>query len=163
MGALPGCLGGDGAERAHAQGSAAAGRREFVERLDWLPANAVEQRQHPAECDAGAVFALGEGTDGGLAEAERHALVVDVEAEQHRHPRASGPGLGLEAPAGADGVVFPPELGAQKALKNEAVLTRLAASGTQPIGAGPEAAAAHIRAETARWDRVLKAAGVQAN
>ena len=52
---------------------------------------------------------------------------------------------------------------ALKALKNEAVLTRLAASGTQPIGAGPEAAAAHIRAEMIRWDRVLKAAGVQAN
>jgi len=52
---------------------------------------------------------------------------------------------------------------AQKALKNEAVLARLAASGTQPIGAGPEQAAAHIRAEMVRWDRVLKAAGVQAN
>jgi len=52
---------------------------------------------------------------------------------------------------------------AQKALKNEAVLARLAASGTQPIGAGSEQAAAHIRAEMARWDRVLKAAGVQPN
>jgi tripartite-type tricarboxylate transporter receptor subunit TctC len=52
---------------------------------------------------------------------------------------------------------------AQKALKNEAVLARLAASGTQPIGAGPEQAAAHIRAEMVRWDRVLKAAGVQPN
>jgi tripartite-type tricarboxylate transporter receptor subunit TctC len=51
----------------------------------------------------------------------------------------------------------------QKALKNEGVLQRLAASGTQPIGAGPEQAAAHIRAEMARWDRVLKAAGVQPN
>jgi tripartite-type tricarboxylate transporter receptor subunit TctC len=52
---------------------------------------------------------------------------------------------------------------AQKALKNDAVLARLAASGTQPIGAGPEETAAHIRAEMARWDRVLKAAGVQPN
>jgi tripartite-type tricarboxylate transporter receptor subunit TctC len=51
----------------------------------------------------------------------------------------------------------------QKALKNEAVLMRLAASGTQPIGAGPEQAAAHIRAEMIRWDRVLKAAGVGPN
>src|SRR3989449_11721969 len=49
----------------------------------------------------------------------------------------------------------------QKALRNEAVLARLAASGTQPIGAGPEQAAAHIRAEMARWDRVLEAAGGQ--
>ena len=49
----------------------------------------------------------------------------------------------------------------QKALKNPAVLERLAASGTQPIGAGPAQADAHIRKEMARWDRVLKAAGVQ--
>ena len=51
----------------------------------------------------------------------------------------------------------------QKALKDEGVLRRLAASGTQPIGAGPAEAAAHIRAEMARWDRVLKAAGVGPN
>jgi tripartite-type tricarboxylate transporter receptor subunit TctC len=51
----------------------------------------------------------------------------------------------------------------QKALKDEGVLKRLAASGTQPIGAGPEQAAAHIRAEMVRWDRVLKAAGVKPN
>ena len=51
----------------------------------------------------------------------------------------------------------------QKALKDEGVLRRLAASGTQPIGAGPVEAAAHIRAEMIRWDRVLKAAGVQPN
>ena len=43
---------------------------------------------------------------------------------------------------------------AQKALKNEAVLTRLAASGTQPIGAGPVQAAAHIRAELALGPRI---------
>jgi hypothetical protein len=30
----------------------------------------------------------------------------------------------------------------------------------QEPAAGPEAAAAHIRAELLRWDRVLKAAGV---
>lgn len=50
---------------------------------------------------------------------------------------------------------------ASKALKNEAVLERLAASGSQPIGAGPSELAAHIRSEVARWERVLKAAGVQ--
>ena len=52
---------------------------------------------------------------------------------------------------------------AQKALKNEQVLARLAASGTQPIGAGPEKAAAHIQAEITRWNRVLTAAGVKPN
>ena len=50
-----------------------------------------------------------------------------------------------------------------RALRNEAVLARLATSGSQAIGAGPEQAAEHIRTEMARWDRVLKAAGVQPN
>ena len=36
-----------------------------------------------------------------------------------------------------------------------------AASGTQPIGAGPGELDAHFRREMARWDKVLKAAGVQ--
>ena len=36
-----------------------------------------------------------------------------------------------------------------------------ATSGSLPIGAGPEALDAHIRREIARWDKVLKAAGVQ--
>ena len=48
-----------------------------------------------------------------------------------------------------------------KALQNEAVLQRLAASGSLPIGAGPEQLDAHIRREIARWEKVLKAAGVQ--
>ena len=48
-----------------------------------------------------------------------------------------------------------------KALKNEAVLARLATSGAQPVGAGPEQLDAHIRREIARWDKVLKAAGIQ--
>ena len=70
----------------------------------------------------------------------------------------------LVAPAKTpQGVIERVNDAAQKALKNEAVLARLAASGTQPIGAGPEQAAAHIRTELARWDRVLKAAGVQPN
>ncbi len=50
---------------------------------------------------------------------------------------------------------------AAKALQSEAVRQRLAASGSQPIGGGPEQLDAHIRAEMARWNRVLKAAGVQ--
>jgi tripartite-type tricarboxylate transporter receptor subunit TctC len=40
---------------------------------------------------------------------------------------------------------------------------RLAASGSLPIGGGPEQLDAHIRSELVRWDRVLKAAGVQPN
>ena len=48
-----------------------------------------------------------------------------------------------------------------KALKSEAVLSRLAASGSLPIGAGPDEFAAHVKREIARWNRVLTAAGVQ--
>ena len=40
-------------------------------------------------------------------------------------------------------------------------VTRLAASGSIPIGAGPEEADKHIRSEIARWNKVLTAAGVQ--
>jgi tripartite-type tricarboxylate transporter receptor subunit TctC len=50
---------------------------------------------------------------------------------------------------------------AQKALQNEQVLVRLATSGSQPIGAGPEVFDAHIRKEIPRWEKVLKAAGVK--
>jgi tripartite-type tricarboxylate transporter receptor subunit TctC len=50
---------------------------------------------------------------------------------------------------------------AARALKNEAVMQRLAASGSQPIGAGPEELDKHLRSEIARWNKVLTAAGVQ--
>jgi tripartite-type tricarboxylate transporter receptor subunit TctC len=48
-----------------------------------------------------------------------------------------------------------------KSLKDPKVLERLATSGSQAIGAGPDQAAAHIRSEIERWAKVLKAAGVQ--
>ena len=50
---------------------------------------------------------------------------------------------------------------AQRALKNEAVTQRLAASGSIPIGAGPDVLDKHIRTEIERWHKVLTAAGVQ--
>jgi hypothetical protein len=50
---------------------------------------------------------------------------------------------------------------AARALKNEGVLQRLAASGSIPIGAGPEECDRHIRTEIERWNKVLTAAGVQ--
>jgi tripartite-type tricarboxylate transporter receptor subunit TctC len=48
-----------------------------------------------------------------------------------------------------------------KALKSEAVLSRLAASGSLPMGAGPDEFGAHIKNEIARWNHVLTTAGVQ--
>ena len=69
---------------------------------------------------------------------------------------------GLVAPAKTPkSVVDRVHAEAAKALRNEAVMQRLAASGSQPIGEGPEKLEAHFRAEIARWERVLKAAGVQ--
>ena len=50
---------------------------------------------------------------------------------------------------------------AAKALRNEAVMQRLATSGSIPIGDGPDILAKHIRAEIERWNHVLTAAGVQ--
>ena len=42
-----------------------------------------------------------------------------------------------------------------------AVNSRMATGGSQPIGGGPEALDAHIRSEMARWEKVLKTAGIQ--
>ncbi len=69
---------------------------------------------------------------------------------------------GLVAPAKTPkAVIDRVHAAAAKALQNEAVLARFATSGSLPIGAGPEQLDAHIRSEIARWEKVLKAAGVQ--
>src|SRR6267143_1603483 len=69
---------------------------------------------------------------------------------------------GLLAPAKTTkAVIDRVHAAAAKALQNEAVLARLATSGSLPIGAGPEQLDAHIRREIARWEKVLKAAGVE--
>ena len=51
---------------------------------------------------------------------------------------------------------------ALKSLKDPQVQQRLAASGSRPIGEGPDKFDAHIRTEIARWNKVLTTAGVQA-
>jgi tripartite-type tricarboxylate transporter receptor subunit TctC len=69
---------------------------------------------------------------------------------------------GLVAPAKTPkSVVDRVNAEAIKALQNEQVRQRLANSGSQPIGEGPEKFDAHIRAEITRWNKVLTAAGVQ--
>jgi len=50
---------------------------------------------------------------------------------------------------------------ALKAVKDEKVIERLATGGSQPIGAGPAEFDAHIRREIARWNKVLRTAGIQ--
>src|SRR4051812_16895458 len=86
-------------------------------------------------------------------------------------PTTAQAGISDFAVSGWDGLVAPAETPRNvadavyaatiKALKSEAVLSRLAASGSLPIGAGPDELDKHIRAEIARWNKVLTAAGVQ--
>jgi tripartite-type tricarboxylate transporter receptor subunit TctC len=52
---------------------------------------------------------------------------------------------------------------AQKALKDEKVIERLATGGSLPIGAGPAELDAHIKREIDRWSKVLKTAGIKLN
>jgi len=52
---------------------------------------------------------------------------------------------------------------AQKALKDEKVIERLATGGSLPIGAGPAELDAHIKREIDRWNKVLKTAGIKLN
>ena len=69
---------------------------------------------------------------------------------------------GLVAPAKTPKSIVERVHGAMaKALKDPAVLERLATSGSLPIGAGPEELERHIKGEIARWNKVLTAAGVQ--
>src|SRR5262245_19312271 len=69
---------------------------------------------------------------------------------------------GLVAPAKTPrAIIDRVHAAAAKALKDDAVLQRLAASGSIPIGAGPDQFGQHIKSEIERWHRVLTAAGVQ--
>ena len=99
-----------------------------------------------------------------IATGKRSALLPDV-------PTAAEGGLADFAVSGWYALVAPAKTPknvidrvhaeAVKALKNEAVLQRLAASGSLPIGAGPEQLDAHIKSEITRWNKVLTAAGIQ--
>ena len=48
-------------------------------------------------------------------------------------------------------------------LKTREMRDRLAAVGAEPVGSTPSAFAAHIRAEVAKWAKVITAAGIRAN
>jgi tripartite-type tricarboxylate transporter receptor subunit TctC len=99
-----------------------------------------------------------------IAAEQRAAALPDV-------PTAAEGGLADFSVSGWYGLVAPAKTPknvidrvnaeAIRALQNEQVRQRLAASGSQPVGAGPAEFDAHIRAEITRWERVLKAAGVQ--
>ncbi len=48
-----------------------------------------------------------------------------------------------------------------RVLQTNEVKERLATQGAEPVGSTPEQFAAHIRAELARWSKVIKAAGIK--
>ena len=94
---------------------------------------------------------------------KRSPVLPDVPAVAETLPGYSaGPFYGVLAPGG-----MPVELTAR--IRNELVKivhapdmkSRLSAEGSEPIGSTPEAFSALIRAETARWGTVIKAAKIQ--
>jgi tripartite-type tricarboxylate transporter receptor subunit TctC len=48
-----------------------------------------------------------------------------------------------------------------KAVRSPELRDKLLASGFEPVGSTPEEFAAHIRAETAKWAKVVKATGMK--
>jgi tripartite-type tricarboxylate transporter receptor subunit TctC len=69
---------------------------------------------------------------------------------------------GVLAPAGTpSAVVKKLHSGLDSALKLPDVVTRLAATGFEPVGSTPEAFADFVRTDIARWTRVIRDAGVK--
>ena len=48
-------------------------------------------------------------------------------------------------------------------MRSLGVRQRLATLGVEPVGGSPEAFAAHVRAESDQWGRLVKSAGVTVN
>ena len=95
---------------------------------------------------------------------ERSPVLPDVPAVAETLPGYSaGPWYGVLAPAGT-----PPEIVARlnqeivKILRSPEVKQNLSSEGADPVGSTPAEFAALLRAETERWGKVVKAAGVKA-
>ena len=70
--------------------------------------------------------------------------------------------VGILAPAGTPAAIIS-ALNAQiaKAMRNPAVIERLAADGSEVVAGSPEQFAAVIKNELARWAKVVKASGMK--
>jgi tripartite-type tricarboxylate transporter receptor subunit TctC len=76
----------------------------------------------------------------------------------------TGPWFGLFVRAGtAEAIVRKLNEEAVKALKAPGVADKLSALGAEPVGNSPEAFATFIRAESARWGKVVRDAGIRAD
>jgi tripartite-type tricarboxylate transporter receptor subunit TctC len=68
------------------------------------------------------------------------------------------------APAGTSrAIVERLSIELRKAVQTPEVNARLAADGADPVGSSPEAFAAYIKAELAKWGKVVKASGMKAD
>ena len=71
---------------------------------------------------------------------------------------------GIVAPAGTPrAVILKLNAAIERILAADDVRKRLAALGVEPVGGSPEAFAAHIRAESDKWGRLIKSAGITVN
>ena len=72
--------------------------------------------------------------------------------------------FGLMAPAGTPrDIVNTLRAEVARVLQLPEVRTRLSADGAEPVGSAPEEFAAYIRAETAKWSKVVRDSGISAN
>jgi len=70
---------------------------------------------------------------------------------------------GVLVPAGTPRpIIDKVHAGVVKALQSPEVKDRLVGDGAEPVGSTPEQFAAFIRAEMAKWGKVIKAAGIKA-
>jgi len=71
---------------------------------------------------------------------------------------------GVLAPAGTPGdIIGKLHAGVVRAVQNPEVRKRLMNDGAEPVGSSPAEFAAYIKAETDKWARVIKAAGIDPN
>ncbi|MBX3662588.1 MAG: tripartite tricarboxylate transporter substrate binding protein [Burkholderiales bacterium] len=69
---------------------------------------------------------------------------------------------GLLAPAGTPrDIISKLHTGVVRALQNPEVRQRLLNDGAEPVGSSPEEFAAYLRSETAKWAKVIQAAGIK--
>jgi len=98
-----------------------------------------------------------------IASDRRSALMPDLASVSETVPGAGfTPWIGLVAPAGTPPAIIDrlqKELNAILALPE--MKSRLVQMGTEPVGGTPEQFAELIKAETARWAKVIKTAGVK--
>jgi tripartite-type tricarboxylate transporter receptor subunit TctC len=71
---------------------------------------------------------------------------------------------GIVAPTGTPrAVIAKLNAAIDRILKMEDVRARFAGLGVEPVGGPPEAFARHVRAESEKWGKVVRAAGISVN